>query len=841
MNKIYSLKIVRIFLLFLFLAIFVGVFPLSAFAAEDAQPDKVIRVGFPTQIGLSEHDSEGNPTGYTYEYLQEIAQYTGWEYEFVSFPGELNEVLSKMFTMLQDGELDLMGAMSFDDNLAKIFEYPTYHYGVTYTNISVLKTNTTITEKNFQALDSISIAVMEAANQHTMTALKEFCLLNGVELNLVICKTAQEYEQVLHSGQVDATITSDLDSDKDLFRVIAKFAPKQFYFASTKGNTELVKEIDDAIMHINEADPYITSKLYDKYLYNTGTGLQLNTEEEEYIDSQSSLQVAVFSNRAPIQSYNPETNTFEGISVDYVKYFAEKTGFDVHFIEAKDEEHLKELIQQNKVDLVAGVFYDYKFSHNFNISLTQPYTSSQTIMATNNVPSSYDLSDKRLVLPKSFSYINFTSDENVLWVENEEECLQAIRENKADYSYGNGYVIQYYANQFSLKNISLIPQSTKTQDICVGVVRPIDKPLLSILNKVANNLDENDIRSIVYRNTLQPAGNIPLSAFIDSNPREAMILVILFSLIVLGLMGAVFYNRVHGIQMLNLENERYEQLCELSNEYLFEYNYLKDLMHFAGRSSSFLGKERLIPQFSKTIGTSVVHNTSVLFPIWEHICSKKSGSSEILCKLDDNTSHWLKLTAKVIHGADGSPIYFIGKVADIQKEKEETDLLKQQAQCDSLTGIYNAATIRLMTSKTLDSASPDEKNVLIIIDVDHFKDVNDKHGHYTGDQVLICTAEILQSTFRTSDIIGRLGGDEFVVFMRNVKNHNVVATKCASLLQEVSEINKERFGFPVSLSIGAALAERDQDYDSLYQKADKALYAVKNKGRNNYSIDPKSF
>lgn len=71
---------------------------------------RVVRVAYPVQAGLTDFDEYGNYTGYTYEYLEEVAQYTGWEYEFVEVPGEIDESLSALLEMLQNGEVDLMGA-----------------------------------------------------------------------------------------------------------------------------------------------------------------------------------------------------------------------------------------------------------------------------------------------------------------------------------------------------------------------------------------------------------------------------------------------------------------------------------------------------------------------------------------------------------------------------------------------------------------------------------------------------------------------------------------------------------------------------------------------------------
>lgn len=91
----------------LLMLLFWHLLPIQGLAADGGR--QVIRVGYPIQLGMTEVDEQGNYSGYTYEYLEEIAQYTGWDYEFVQVEGDLNESLVTLMDMLEKGEIDLMG------------------------------------------------------------------------------------------------------------------------------------------------------------------------------------------------------------------------------------------------------------------------------------------------------------------------------------------------------------------------------------------------------------------------------------------------------------------------------------------------------------------------------------------------------------------------------------------------------------------------------------------------------------------------------------------------------------------------------------------------------------
>lgn len=185
---------------------------------------------------------------------------------------------------------------------------------------------------------------------------------------------------------------------------------------------------------------------------------------------------------------------------------------------------------------------------------------------------------------------------------------------------------------------------------------------------------------------------------------------------------------------------------------------------------------------------------------------------------------------------DGSQaVSAIGRVQNIHAEKMEKEQLRKISMLDSLTDILNAASVKKQIQEVLNAKST--PHALYIMDLDDFKEVNDVHGHYMGDQVLIQTATALQEVFRDSAIVGRLGGDEFVVFMKHISGREQVKEKC-QLLTENLRYKRETTKLPIpTISIGVSLSRTGDDFVSLYQRADIALYDVKHQGKDNYVID----
>ncbi len=150
---------------------------------------------------------------------------------------------------------------------------------------------------------------------------------------------------------------------------------------------------------------------------------------------------------------------------------------------------------------------------------------------------------------------------------------------------------------------------------------------------------------------------------------------------------------------------------------------------------------------------------------------------------------------------------------------------------DPMTGLWNRS---YLTQKIEVSLAQGTSAAYMIVDVDHFKSVNDKLGHIVGDQVLNRLAHMMMEYF-PEDSVGRLGGDEFVIFMENPPSNERLSERLSAFQAAVNADLKEATNGIASLSIGIALAPQDgNNMDTLYDKADRALYVVKKEGRNNF-------
>ncbi len=175
---------------------------------------------------------------------------------------------------------------------------------------------------------------------------------------------------------------------------------------------------------------------------------------------------------------------------------------------------------------------------------------------------------------------------------------------------------------------------------------------------------------------------------------------------------------------------------------------------------------------------------------------------------------------------------YFGKAYNLifNENMQRTEILRQAAEHDSLTGLYNRAPF----DKFLET---NPQNIaLLIFDVDHFKSFNDMHGHNIGDAVLKKVASCISQSFRANDHAVRIGGDEFAVVM--METGPEMKEEIAAILENVRELLADRSdGMPeITLSVGVAFSDPEDQMGMIYRHADRALYLVKESGRNGYEF-----
>ena len=206
----------------------------------------------------------------------------------------------------------------------------------------------------------------------------------------------------------------------------------------------------------------------------------------------------------------------------------------------------------------------------------------------------------------------------------------------------------------------------------------------------------------------------------------------------------------------------------------------------------------------------------------------------------DGAHIWLDTTASLVRDADGRPLYRLVQALDVTERKTAEERLRFLADHDPLSGVFNRRRFEAELQRELDlSASRPRHSVLLLLDVDRFKAINDTLGHATGDAVIERLGDALRSRLRSADVVARIGGDEFAAILRRVDlpaAREVARDLQAVAAQRLAGVVGEQHG-PVTLSIGLVALGEAASPDELLSLADRALYAAKAAGRNRVVLD----
>lgn len=198
---------------------------------------------------------------------------------------------------------------------------------------------------------------------------------------------------------------------------------------------------------------------------------------------------------------------------------------------------------------------------------------------------------------------------------------------------------------------------------------------------------------------------------------------------------------------------------------------------------------------------------------------------------------WMKDIFRLRINPENSHLMVLVSMQSIQERKLKELELHRAAEIDSLTGLMNRACAQTTVEKLLLENQNNMEYSMFMVDVDDFKTVNDTYGHIAGDKVLEFVAKVLRESFRQSDIVCRLGGDEFYAFVGRERENAATIQRAETILSRIEKECREYAGVQITVSMGICDYPRDgANLVELYASADKALYAAKGSGKNQFCL-----
>lgn len=288
---------------------------------------------------------------------------------------------------------------------------------------------------------------------------------------------------------------------------------------------------------------------------------------------------------------------------------------------------------------------------------------------------------------------------------------------------------------------------------------------------------------------------------------------------------------------LRLMVERHKIIMDQTSDIIFEWDIPQKRLVYAANWEKKFGYS-LAETWNGRIASmkAYIHpdDLSCLAYLLQHLHDNVPYSETELRILKKNGRYlWCRIRASMQYGAAGRPIKLVGVILDIDSEKRASQALREKAEQDALTKLYNKTASRRQIERYLLDRPEGEQSAMLILDLDDFKQANDRYGHMFGDAVLMEVAGGLRHLFREEDILSRIGGDEFTIFLKRIPGADLVEKRAGQVISTVRTMLWETVKeFRVSCSIGIAVCPQDGvTFWTLFQRADQALYQAKRQGK----------
>ncbi|MGI6070009.1 MAG: diguanylate cyclase [Blautia sp.] len=333
--------------------------------------------------------------------------------------------------------------------------------------------------------------------------------------------------------------------------------------------------------------------------------------------------------------------------------------------------------------------------------------------------------------------------------------------------------------------------------------------------------------------------------------REIFIVVVTIVLVLITITSVIRRYNKKIIELTVATEKAHQSVFQQATEQLYEDIYEMDITHDCAASEATaqyfesLGVPKDIPygkalriiaekQIKEEYREGYIHTFDPVNVLDAFHNGIENLQYDFMITTDGQNYYWMRIMAHIFLWQEDNSVRMLVYRQNIDDQKRHELYMMDQMQKDSLTGLYNKVATQEHIRQEL-RQEQDQEFAFFMIDIDYFKEVNDRLGHAAGDQVLVEFSQTLRKQFRKSDIVGRIGGDEFIAFMPVAETR--MAAERAGWLVKTLRRKIEPEGFQVTASIGVAVAKGGEyDFETLYRQADYALYQAKKQGRDRYVV-----
>ena len=387
------------------------------------EENKTVRVGYFPYANFQEGGYGEHKQGAGYEYLQKISYITGWKYEYVY--GSFKECLD----MLADGEIDILGNVSYTPERAESIDYSTYAAGTERYWIYTREDHTDLMDGDPKQMNGCRIGVADGSYQKEL--LEKWLDSNQIQAEVVACKGYDEMIEKLDADELDALVIPVLSVNSD-FIAIANIGASDCYFGVSKFRPDLLKELNSALEEINNTETDYSSKLYARYEGKAVINYALNKEEKQWLDAhENTIRVGYLKDNLPF--CGEENGKLTGILGTVLDTVQEKYKITIKAVPCSTGVEMNEALQSGKIDIAGPIIQDFYTQEQFQVVLTDAIFDITPVVIYKGKEYSSSLSTVAVTETSLYSGLMVSllfPDAEIKQYDTQEECLEAVANGK---------------------------------------------------------------------------------------------------------------------------------------------------------------------------------------------------------------------------------------------------------------------------------------------------------------------------------------------------------------------------------------------------------------------------
>ena len=385
--------------------------------------NKTVRVGYFPYANFQEGGYGEHKQGAGYEYLQKISYITGWKYEYVY--GSFKECLD----MLADGEIDILGSVSYTPERAEAISFSDYAEGTERYWIYTREDHLNLTDGDLKQLNGCRIGVEDGSYQKKF--LEKWLDSNQLHAEIVVCKGYDEIIKKQDADELDAFVIPALSVDSD-FIAIANIGVSDCYFGVSKSRPDLLKELNSALEEINNTKTDYSSKLYARYEEKAAINYALNMEEKQWLAAhENTIRVGYLKDNLPF--CGEEDGKLTGILGTVLETVQKKYEVTIKAVPCSTGIQMKEALQAGEIDIAGPIIQDFYTQEQFQVVLTDKIFDITPVVIYKGNDYSSSLSAIAATETSLYSELMVSllfPDAEIKQYDTQEECLEAVANGK---------------------------------------------------------------------------------------------------------------------------------------------------------------------------------------------------------------------------------------------------------------------------------------------------------------------------------------------------------------------------------------------------------------------------